>query len=186
MSVHRTIAAAALAAALALGGTAAASADDSQSDVPPRVRVGEGHKPFLLAHAVGVQIYTCTATPDGGAKWAFVAPRADLYADNGQLVATHFAGPTWQARDGSQVKAQRVDGVTVDETAIPWLLLKTHSPLTGPDGDRLTATTYIQRLATTGGVEPPAAECTAATVGQPREVPYTADYRFWKKQGDPA
>jgi hypothetical protein len=182
--MHRTIAATALAAALALGGTAAAATADSQENIPPRIRVGEGHKPYLLAHAVGVQIYACTATPDG-AKWGFVAPRADLYGDNGQLVATHYAGPTWQARDGSLVKAQRVDGVTVDTSAIPWLLLKAHSPAAGPDGDRLTATTYIQRLATTGGVEPPAADCTAAAVGQQREVPYTADYRFWKQE-DPS
>ena len=55
---------------------------------------------FLVGHAVGVQIYSCNATASGFA-WGFVAPRADLYGDNGKLVATHFGGPTWRARDGS-------------------------------------------------------------------------------------
>src|SRR6266545_319713 len=50
----------------------------------------------------------------------------------------------------------------------------------GPDGDRLVATTYIQRIATTGGLAPPAVDCNAATAGTVAEVPYTADYYFWK------
>ena len=41
----------------------------------------------------------------------------------------------------------------------------------GPGGDRLVATTFIQRIATTDGLTPPAAECTAATAVA--EVPCT-------------
>jgi hypothetical protein len=163
--------------------SASASAGPDAPAVPSRIQVEAGHKPFLLAHAVGVQIYACSTTPDGP-KWRLVAPRAELYGDNGKLIATHFGGPTWQARDGSLVKAQRVDGVTVDPTAIPWLLLKAVTPTAGPDGDRLAATTYIQRIATTGGLEPAAAECDADALGTEREIPYTADYRFWKSQGN--
>jgi hypothetical protein len=55
------------------------------------------------------------------------------------------------------------------------------STAAGPDGDRLVATTYIQRIRTTGGHTPPAADCNAATAGTVAEVPYTADYYFWKK-----
>jgi hypothetical protein len=44
-------------------------------------------------------------------------------------------------------------------------------------------TTYIQRIAATGGLAPPAAQCTAATAGTVAEVPYTADYYFWKQTG---
>ena len=75
-----------------------------------------------------------------------------------------------------------VDRVTVDATSIPWLLLSAASTA-GADGDRLMGTTYIQRIATTGGLAPPAAECTATTAGTEAEVPYTADYYFWKKGG---
>ena len=95
---------------------------------------------------------------------------------------THFGGPSWQAKDGSRVVAQRVDGVTVDASAIPWLLLSTVSTTAGPDGDRLAKTTFIQRIATTGGLAPAAADCNAATVGHVVEVPYTADYYFSEGQ----
>jgi hypothetical protein len=73
--------------------------------------------------------------------------------------------------------------VTVDPTAIPWLRLSAESTAAGPDGDWLVDTTDIQRIATTGGLAPPAAQCTAATAGTVAEVPYTADYYFWKHTG---
>ncbi len=159
--------------------SSSASAHPDVPSVPPRIQVEDGHKPFLLGHAVGVQIYACSPTADGP-KWRLVAPRAELYGDNGQLLATHFGGPSWQAKDGSWVKGQRVDGVTVDPGAIQWLLIKAVTPTAGPDGDRLAGTTFIQRIATTGGLEPAAAECHADAIGTEREIPYTADYRFWK------
>ena len=140
-----------------------------------------GHKVFLVGHATGVQIYRCTITGDSYA-WSFVAPRAKLYDNQGKLLMTHYGGPTWEARDGSTVKAARVDGVTVDPDAIPWLLLQAIPQPAGSDGDRLTGTTYIQRLNTTGGVAPAASECSADTLGDVVEVPYTADYYFWKKE----
>jgi uncharacterized protein DUF3455 len=157
----------------------AAHASPSPADVPDRIAVEAGNKVFLVGHAVGAQIYTCTATPTGQG-WSSAVPRADLYGDNDKLIATHFGGPTWQAKDGSTVVAQRVDGVTMDPTAIPWLLLSTVRTTTGVDGDRLTGTTFVQRTATTGGLAPAATECNAATVGTKVEVPYTADYHFWK------
>ena len=141
----------------------------------------EGHKPFLVGHAVGVQIYRCDPV-SGGYRWNPVAPRADLYGDNGQLLATHFAGPTWLARDGSRVVGTVDNRVTVDPSAIPWLRLSAAST-PGADGDRLAGTTFIQRIATTGGLPPAAATCDASTLGETAEVPYTADYVFWKTTG---
>lgn len=51
----------------------------------------------------------------------------------------------------------------------------------GPTGGhKLTATTFIQRLKTSGGVAP-SAGCTQSTnVGKSALVPYTADYFFYK------
>ena len=46
------------------------------------------------------------------------------------------------------------------------------------------ATTSIQRIATVGGLLPAASACNAETVGIVEEVPYTADYYFWKATGD--
>ena len=166
------------AAAAALPLAAAAQAEPSEPTVPPTIAVPEGHKLFLVGHAVGVQIYKCNATADGY-RWSFVGPRAELYGDSGQLIMTHFGGPSWQARDGSKAVGVLVRPAPVDPTAIPWLLLSA-SGTSGPDGDRLAGTTFIQRIATTGGLMPPADTCNAGTVGNANEVPYTADYYFWK------
>jgi len=162
----------AVAAALSL--TQVAHAGPPAPEVPPEIRVDEGNKVFLVGHAVGVQIYTCN-----GSVWSSAVPRANLYDDNGKLIITHFRGPTWQAKDGSQAVGTVVDHVNKDQTAIDWVLLST-TTTPGPDGDRLVDTTFIQRINTTGGHTPPAADCNAATAGTVVEVPYTADYFFWK------
>jgi hypothetical protein len=160
----------------------AVHAEPEGPDEPAEIAVPDGNKEFLVGHASGVQIYSCNAT-SSGFEWALVAPRAELYDDKGRSVAIHFGGPTWQARDGSTVVGRRKDGVTVDETAIPWLLLSRVSTTIGPDGDRLTNTTYIQRTATTGGLAPSSGDCDAMTTGNTVDVPYTADYHFWKATG---
>jgi hypothetical protein len=171
-------AAAALVAAAPL-----AHAGPDEPDVPTRIAVPAGHKLFLVGHATGVQIYRCNTTATGGYAWGLLAPRATLTGDNGKTIATHFAGPTWQATDGSTVVGSKVDGVTVDPTAVPWLLLAKASSTVGADGTRLTATTYIQRINTVGGLPPSADACNVGTVGTTAEIPYTADYEFWKASG---
>jgi hypothetical protein len=178
---NRLLLAGIVAAAAFLSLTQVAMAGPPPPVVPSKIQVADGNKVFLVGHAVGVQIYSCNATSNGFV-WGFVAPRANLYDDHGKLIITHFAGPTWQAKDGSRVVGRLVDSITVDPTAIPWLLLSA-STTPGPDGDRLVATTYVQRIATTGGLAPPAAECNPTTAGAVAEVPYTADYYFWKRTG---
>jgi hypothetical protein len=159
-----------------------AQAEPAAPPVPETIAVRDGHKPFLIGHATGAQIYTCQAIP-GGHRWGLLAPRANLYDDNGKLLATHYGGPTWEARDGSTVVGQREALVTVDPTAIDWLRLSAARTAAGPDGDRLVHTTYIQRINTTGGLPPASAECNAGTAGTRTEVPYTADYVFFKATG---
>ena len=159
----------------------AAYAGPAAPDVPEAIAVPEGNKVFLVGEAVGVQIYACNAVA-GGHRWDFLAPRANLYDGRGKLLTTHFAGPTWQARDGSLLVGALVDRAPVDG-AIPWLLLAAASTSVGSDGDRLAGTTFIQRIATTGGLAPAEAACHAGTAGTQAEVPYTADYYFWKATG---
>ena len=167
----------AVAAAAALPSAAAAAVP--APDVPGTIAVTGDEKPFLAAHAEGVQIYACRA-----GAWTLVAPRATLYGDNDQVIASHFGGPTWQARDGSSVVATRdAPPATVDPTAIPWLRLRATSTSAGADGDKLVKTSYVQRVATTGGLAPAASSCDAGTAGDRVEVPYTADYYFWKETG---
>ena len=59
--------------------------------------------------------------------------------------------------------------------SIDWLLLSAVSTTPG----RFGQTTYIQRINTSGGLARPA-DCNADTAGATVEVPYTADYVFWK------
>jgi Protein of unknown function (DUF3455) len=161
-------------AALSLVAQVALAGPPSPTGVPDQIQVGDGNKVFLIGHGVGVQIYSCN-----GSVWSAAVPRADLFDDNGKLIIDHFAGPSWQAKDGSKAVGTVVDKVMVDETAIPWVLLSA-TTTRGPDGDRLVDTTFIQRLDTTGGLTPPAADCNAATANTVVEVPYTAEYVFWK------
>jgi hypothetical protein len=180
---RRHIAASVVALVAAFPLAQAAFAGPAAPEVPMDIQVPSGNKVFLVGHADGVQIYSCTVA--GGAyAWTLSAPRANLYGDNGKLIATHFGGPSWQATDGSRVVGRRdAPPVIMDGTAIPWLRLAAASTSVGDDGDRLAHTTYIQRVATTGGLAPAAGTCNPATAGDVEEIPYTADYYFWKKAG---
>lgn len=181
-SIRRILVTVSVAAVAALPLAQVADAKPRVPDVPRDIRVPAGHKLFLSGHAVGVQIYACNATPDGFA-WGLVAPRATLYDHKGKRIMKHYGGPTWEARDGSTVVGARVAQASVDPTAIPWLLLRATSTSEGRHGDDLAKTAYIQRIATTGGLAPAAADCNAQAVGRQVEVPYTADYHFWKEKG---
>jgi hypothetical protein len=57
--------------------------------------------------------------------------------------------------------------VSVDPTAVPWVRLSAASTTPGQLGD----TTIIQRVTTTGGLAPPAADCNAKRAGTVTEVP---------------
>jgi hypothetical protein len=175
LGFNRPLVMALVGVAAALSLTQLAQAAPRAPEVPPQVRVDKGNKVFLIGHAVGVQIYTCN-----GSMWSSAVPRANLYGDNGKLIITHFRGPTWQAKDGSQAVGTVVNKVNVDRSAIDWVLLST-TTTPGPDGDRLADTTFIQRIHTTGGLTPPAADCNLATAGKVVEAAYTAEYVFWKK-----
>jgi hypothetical protein len=78
----------------------------------------------LEAVGQGVQIYTCAATPAGPA-WKLKAPDASLRDARGHVLGRHFAGPTWQATDGSTVVGTPVAASPApDGAGIPWLVLQ--------------------------------------------------------------
>jgi Protein of unknown function (DUF3455) len=137
---------------------------------------------FLVVHAIGVQNYTCQA--DG--TWLFTDPEAALYKTTGvpKPIGTHFLNfatgrPVWRLKDGSSVEAARTVTVSGGTGNIPWLLLQAVGTTAGSDGDRLTSTTWVQRLNTAGGVAP-AGTCTP---NDRIAVPYSADYYFWRAAG---
>jgi hypothetical protein len=134
---------------------------------------------FLVTHATGAQKYTCRA--DG--TWLFAGPEAILHQTTGAAtpIGAHFLNfgtgrPVWQLQDGSSVEAVRWASASAGAGNIAWLLLKAVATTAGADGHRLTATTWVQRLNTSGGVAPDGTCTPGATIA----VPYTADYFFWR------
>jgi hypothetical protein len=119
-----------------------------------------------------------------------------LFNDKDRQIITHFLSPnpdesgmacaTWQhSRDTSTVwamaSASSSDPNFVESGAIPWLLLQVVGAEPGPTGgDRLTGTTFIQRLNTSGGIAPSTGCAQSTDVGKRVFVPYTADYFFYK------
>lgn len=127
----------------------------------------------LLAH--GVQIYTCAATPTGVA-WKLKAPEATLRDSSGHVAGQHFAGPTWQATDGSKVVGvPLVASIAQGPAGIPWLVLRA----TDNDGTGMFArVAYIARTRTIGGLAP-AKGCDPAHPDAEIRVPYSATYTFF-------
>ena len=123
----------------------------------------------------GAQIYECRQTATGFA-WRLKAPDATLTDAAGRRIGHHFAGPSWQAEDGSIVTGEVLAaGDAMQADAIAWLVLKakTHS-----GAGLFSAVSYIVRSATVGGAAP-ASGCDPAHSGAETRVGYSATYTFF-------
>jgi hypothetical protein len=189
--------------AIALAGTQSAHADAKPAPppMPAHLEVPAGNKLFLVGHATGTQQYMCLFNGATYA-WSFFGPQATLFKGDGsrKQIITHYlssnpieggtARATWQhMNDGSFAWAAPItsttDPVYVAPGAIPWLLLEVKGAQDGPTGgDKLTKTTFIQRLSTAGGVAPASGCSEQADIGKKALVPYTTDYFFYKAAGD--
>jgi hypothetical protein len=174
----KATAAAATVALLLLAGCATMSGVH-EPPVPEALRPSPKETLILKAHAVGVQIYVCHVNHDDPARydWVFKAPEAQLFDKAGKPTIKHYAGPSWEAPDGSKVVGEVVSKDNgPDPMAIPWLLL--HAKSTSGSGP-LSHTQSIQRLNTVGG-KAPEGGCGAGLVGSEVRVHYTADYVFYR------
>jgi hypothetical protein len=132
--------------------------------------------PAIEAVGKGVQIYTCKAS-NGAYAWSLKAPDATLTDAKGNLIGKHFAGPSWQASDGSTVVGEPVSvSPSPDAGAIAWLVL--HAKSHSGNGEMATVQ-YIVRTRTEGGVAP-ATGCDAAHANNEIRVPYNAIYVFFR------
>src|SRR2546422_70272 len=78
---------------------AAESGNDNRApEVPDEIAVGATNKVHFHGFGVGVQMYTWN-----GSNWGSAVPDATLFDDEGNVVATHFAGPRWKSNSGSIV-----------------------------------------------------------------------------------
>ena len=143
--------------------------------VPAQLQPPANEKPLFKVHAMGDQVYTCKGDATQF-TWTLKAPDAQLFDKSGKPFGKHFAGPSWEANDGSRVTGKAVANVpSPDADSIPWLLVNVVSHEgTGV----LSRATSIQRLNTKGG-KAPASGCDSVRAGQEVRVPYSADYLFY-------
>jgi hypothetical protein len=133
---------------------------------------------LLQVHAKGDQVYICKSDA-AQFTWTLKAPDAQLFDKDGKSFGKHFAGPSWEANDGSRVTGKTViSSPSPDANSIPWLLVT----ILSHDGSGvLSRATSIQRVNTQDG-KAPSSGCDPSHIGQEVRVPYSADYRFYSPQ----
>jgi hypothetical protein len=134
----------------------------------------DGTKLIFAGKADGVQIYGCAAKAEGGYDWKLKGPEAGVVSDTGAKLH-HYAGPTWEASDGSKVVGEAKAKTQVDPGAIPWLLLGAKAT---SGAGLLEHARWVQRFDTRGGKAPDDG-CDADRSGSEVRIAYTAVYRIW-------
>ena len=150
-----------------------------QSALPGPVQVPAGHKVAMETVGTGQITYECRAKANMASEfeWVFVGPDAKLMDRSGKQVGKYYGPPaTWENMDGSKVTATQVAVAPAMAGSIPYQLVKAN-PAMG--NGMMTGTTYIQRVATRGGVAP-TDSCGAASMGAKQVVQYQADYIFYR------
>jgi len=157
-----------------LAGIALSFAAQAQQ-VPPQIQAPANEQLLLQVHAKGDQVYICQEGVTQFA-WTLKAPDAQLFDKDGKPFGKHFAGPSWEANDGSRVVGKAVaNAPSPDADSIPWLLVN----IVSHEGSGvLSPVTSIQRINTKGG-KAPASGCDSSHAGQEIRAPYSADYAFY-------
>jgi hypothetical protein len=165
---------------LALCALSAAAAIVEPPGLPRSLRVSSGEEPVLLLAGNGTNLYQCRPllTEPGAFAWAFVTPDATLY-DDGRPVATHTAAYRWDASgDRSSVTGVIIAARLVGRNDLPWALFR---GIAAAEAGLFAAITSIQRVNTLGGAAP-AQGCDAAHGGEETQVPFSADYYFYRRR----
>jgi hypothetical protein len=173
------LAAAAAVATLTACASAPMMAPYSQAMLPDAVKVPAGHQVAMETVGAGEITYECRekAAAAGQFEWVFVGPNATLSDRTGKPVGRYYGPPaTWESNDASKLTGTQVAVAPAMTGSIPLQLVKAN-PAMGSGA--MNGVTYIQRVATAGGVAP-AAVCDAQGKGMKQTVSYRADYIFWK------
>lgn len=150
-----------------------------QAPLPAAVQVPAGHKVAMETTGTGNITYECRAKADmpGQYEWFFAGPDARLSDRGGRTVGRYYGPPaTWESTDGSKLTATQVAVSPAAPGNIPLQLVKAN-PATGMGA--MSGVSYIQRVATRGGVAPPL-PCAAGNLGARQLVQYQADYILYK------
>jgi hypothetical protein len=149
-------------------------------ETPAAIQVPSPAKLVLKATGTGAQIYVCSQSkePSHGFEWTLKAPEATLTDDVGKPIGKHYAGPTWEAQDGSKVVgAMKAKVDAPDSTAIPWLLVEAKS---AEGQGMLGKVAWVQRVETVGG-KAPSTGCDKAHLGAETRTDYRALYYFYTR-----
>ena len=211
-AIRETVATALVLASMLFATAPATAQNLSAPKTPTTITPPAGNVLYAMGSAVGTQGFLCLPTSSGASWTVNGSrPEATLFVKifgRDVQVMTHFlspntnpnenapnplpfGSPTWQSSlDSSLVWAKVLTSIPAGSDpscsntgSIPCLLLQSIGSQKGPAGGGLmTATTFVQRLNTAGGVAP-AEGCSAASdVGKQKLVPYTADYYFFRAQ----
>jgi hypothetical protein len=99
-------------------------------EVSERLRIPDAQTLLLTAKGVGVQIYKSQLKSGSTTEfeWVLKEPRASLYDNSRQKIGKHYAGPTWESKDGSKVVGKLKQSVPAPKADnIPWLLVEAQS-----------------------------------------------------------
>ncbi len=142
----------------------------------------------LVAHGSSV-VEVDSSPPFAAALVTCVTPMLTLAAPGHADAKPAVEVPSMQhSKDSSAIWGSVIASATsvtepnfVEAGAIPWLLLAVVAVQAGPTGgNKLTDTTYIQRLDTSEGVAPVVGCAAPADIGKKALVPYTTDYYFYR------
>jgi hypothetical protein len=166
------------AASVALLAGCASAPMFSQEGMPAAVQVPAGNMVALETVGVGQITYECRAKKDAaGFEWVFVGPDARLNDRSGKQIGRYYGPPaTWEAADGSKVTGAQLAVSPASPGNIPLQLVKAN-PATG--NGAMVGITFIQRVATKGGIAP-ASACDMAASGKKEIVNYQSDYILYK------
>lgn len=151
----------------------------SQAMLPDAVKVSAANRLAMETAAEGDITYQCRAKKDmpDQFEWVFAGPSAVLRDRQGAAIGKYFGPPaTWESMDGSKVTGTQLAVAPNGDGNIPLQLVKAN-PAMGMGA--MQGVTFIQRVATQGGVAPKAL-CAKANEGEKQIVPYKADYIFYR------
>jgi hypothetical protein len=140
-------------------------ASPAAAQVPAAI-AAPGEAVVATFHAEGAQVYDCKTDASGKLAWQF---------RDGSTSGRHYAGPNWEASDGSVVTgkaAANAPGATPADIA--WLKLDV---VARRGNGVLSGVTTVQRVNTRGGVVSGACD----KAGSFSSAPYSADYVFLRK-----
>jgi hypothetical protein len=147
----------------------------ASAEVSARLQIPDGQTLLLSAKGVGYQIYTSEpkASSTTEFEWKFKEPQATLYGNSYKKIGKHYAGPTWESKDGSKVMGKKIQEVSMPKAHdIPWLLVEA----TSHEGEGIfSQVSYILRVDTVGGIAPAHAP---TEKGKEARVKYLATYLF--------